>query len=79
MKKGELEVGKNYGLIFGLDEGQGQKMVYNGGISWTAINGDLQLRDDNDQETTDLVLDNLFQMPDYDDGIKYGKRGWSYK
>ncbi len=30
-----LTIGKNYGEIFGLKENC--KMIYNGGISWTAV------------------------------------------
>jgi hypothetical protein len=31
-----LEVGKNYGSIFGLDEKKSNKMVFLGGIKWRA-------------------------------------------
>jgi hypothetical protein len=58
-----LEIGKNYGDIFGLDEQKGQKMIYNGGISWTAINGDKQFTKDS-QETTDNAIKYINQ-PSY--------------
>ena len=54
MKK-ELKIGKNYGEIFGLDEKSGKKMIYNGGISWTAIDGEKQMTMDS-QKTTDNAL-----------------------
>ena len=53
MTKG-LVVGKNYGGIFGLDENKG-KMVYNGGISWTAIQGDRQMTEDCQETTTEAL------------------------
>jgi hypothetical protein len=34
-----LEIGVNYASIFGLDADKANKMIYNGGMSWTAING----------------------------------------
>jgi hypothetical protein len=60
----KLVIGKDYGPIFGLNAGTGQKMVYNGGINWTAINGDLQQTDDS-REATDEAINHLYLMPDY--------------
>jgi hypothetical protein len=62
MKK-ELIIGKDYGPIFGLNPLQGQHMIYNGGISWTAKNGDLQFTDDA-QETNEEALNHLSMMDD---------------
>lgn len=50
----ELKVGKNYGEIFGVDPQKGQ-MIYNGGISWTAKQGDKEMTKDS-QSTTDNAL-----------------------
>jgi hypothetical protein len=35
-----LEIGKNYGGIFGLNADSGKKMIYNGGDRWTAVKGE---------------------------------------
>lgn len=51
----KLEIGKDYGSIFGLKKEEGQKMIYNGGISWTAIQGEQQMTKDS-QATTDNAL-----------------------
>jgi len=51
----ELEIGKDYGSIFGLDSKKGQQMIYNGGISWTAKQGDKEMTKDS-QSTTDNAL-----------------------
>lgn len=32
----ELEIGKNYGSVFGLDEKKGMNLVYMGGNNWKA-------------------------------------------
>lgn len=65
----ELVVGKDYGSIFGLDADKGQKMVYNGGISWTAIQGDRRMTKDS-QETTNNALAYI-NRPSHGTGIKY--------
>ena len=49
-----LEVGKNYADIFGLSDGK--EMIYNGGVSWTAKDGDRQMTMDS-QETTNNAID----------------------
>jgi hypothetical protein len=33
----QLEIGKDYGIIFGLDASKGMMMIYQGGISWMCI------------------------------------------
>lgn len=68
MKK-DLVIGKDYGPIFGLDAKKGQNMIYNGGISWTAINGDIKMTDES-EETTDEVINHLYLMPDFKSDIK---------
>lgn len=65
--KNELVVGKDYGDIFGLDARKGHKMIYNGGISWTAIKGDQQMAKDS-QQTTDNALEYI-NRPTYKVGI----------
>lgn len=35
-----LQTGENYGDVFGFDKDKGQTMIYNGGVNWTATNGD---------------------------------------
>jgi len=64
--KRELIVGKNYGGIFGLPEDK--KMIYNGGISWTAVDGEREMMVDS-QKTTDNALKYINQ-PSYGTGIK---------
>ena len=64
LKMTKLEIGKDYGIIFGLDAKVGQKMIYNGSDNWTAINGDLQQTDDSPETTTE-VINYLYLMPDY--------------
>ncbi len=39
VKVTELTIGHNYASVFGLNNDT-QKLIYNGGISWTAIEGD---------------------------------------
>ena len=46
----ELVVGKNYGEIFGISKDKGQ-MIYNGGISWTAVQGDRQMVKESESTT----------------------------
>ena len=52
MKK-ELEVGKDYGKMFGLKDGQ--HMVYNGNISWTATEGAKTMTMDSQKMTDDIT------------------------
>lgn len=49
----KLEIGKNYGSIFGLKEHQ--QMIFNGGISWTAKETGKEMTKEC-QKTTDNVL-----------------------
>ena len=51
-----LQIGENYGDVFGFDKDLGQTMIYNGGISWTATNGDKSKTIDS-QGTSDKVLE----------------------
>lgn len=53
-EKQELVIGKDYGFSFGLDKEKKQHMIYNGGISWTAIEGERKMTVDC-QKTTDKV------------------------
>lgn len=51
-----LEVGKNYYDIFGNQEkNPGRKMIYNGGISWTAVDGDRIMTQENQQMTDNAI------------------------
>jgi hypothetical protein len=75
----KLVVGKDYGIIFGLDANHNQHMIYNGNDSWTAINGELQ-QTDNSPETTTEIVNHLYMMPDYKDDIKIvGNIGYTRK
>lgn len=51
-----LETGKDYGGIFGLSTEKGQQMIYNGGISWTAIQPGKQMTMDS-QPMTDKATE----------------------
>lgn len=51
--KSELQIGKDYGFVFGLNKDH-QHMIYNGGISWTAVEGEKSLTMDS-QQTTEQV------------------------
>lgn len=51
-----LQVGENYGDVFGFDKNLGQTMIYNGGINWTATNGD-KMKTIDSQGTTDKVIE----------------------
>lgn len=55
MKK-QLEIGKDYGFVFGLDAKKGQTMTYLGGIKFIASNG-IQSKEADSQGTYDKVLD----------------------
>lgn len=53
-----LNINEDYASIFGLNN-PGQKMIYNGGISWTAeqiVNGESKSMTMESQETTDSAL-----------------------
>lgn len=50
----KLEIGTNYADIFGLNP-EKQSMTYNGGISWTAKEGEKEMTMDS-QETTDNAI-----------------------
>ena len=49
-----LQIGENYGDVFGFDKDLNQSMIYNGGINWTATNGD-KVKTIDSQGTTDKV------------------------
>mgnify|MGYP006943672271 CR=1 FL=1 len=49
-----LEIGKNYGEIFGLTGNR--QMIFNGGISWTAKEGEREMTMDS-QKTTDNAIE----------------------
>ena len=51
----ELKIGTDYGSIFGLEAGKGQKMVYLGGIKWRAEKPGA-IREIDCQRTTDKVV-----------------------
>lgn len=53
-EKQELVINKDYGFVFGLDKEKKQHMIYNGGINWTAIEGERTMTIDC-QKTTDKV------------------------
>jgi hypothetical protein len=53
LKMNKLEIGKNYGSIFGLNEKQ--EMIFNGGISWTAKENGREMTKDC-QKTTDAAF-----------------------
>ncbi len=55
MKK-QLEIGKDYGFVFGLNAKKGQTMTYLGGIKFVASNG-AQSKEADSQGTYDKVLD----------------------
>jgi hypothetical protein len=59
----ELVVGKDYYEIFGADETGKKQMIYNGGISWMAIDGDRKMVMDS-QPTTDKAVKYINQ-PSY--------------
>jgi hypothetical protein len=59
----QLEIGKNYYSIFNANGSDTKKMIYNGGISWTAIDGDKQMTMDS-QKTTDNAFEYI-NRPSY--------------
>jgi hypothetical protein len=48
----ELEIGKDYYSIFGQDQSGKKQMIYNGGISWTAKDGDRTMTMDSKNKLT---------------------------
>jgi hypothetical protein len=52
----QLETGKDYGFVFGLDSEKGKSMIYNGDNSWTAKDGDREMTKENAIETSEKVL-----------------------
>jgi len=54
-EKSELIIGHNYADIFKIDKNKGQAMIFNGGISWTAKEGDREMTTDC-QKTTDMAF-----------------------
>ena len=52
----QLEIGKDYGFVFGLNPEKGQHMIYNGGNSWTAKEGDREMTKENAVETSEKVF-----------------------
>lgn len=50
-----LRIGEDYGHIFGLSTAKKQSMIYNGGHSWTAKNGE-NVRTMENAPTTQKVL-----------------------
>jgi len=60
-----LNINEDYASIFGLNN-PGQKMIYNGGISWTAeqiVNGETKRMTMDSQITTDRALDYINKQP----------------
>lgn len=54
--KNELEIGHDYGFVFGLDTKKDQHMVYDGGNTWTAREGE-RARQMDSPGTTAKVLE----------------------
>ena len=63
----QLIIGKDYYPIFGNDTSGKKKMIYNGGISWTAIDGDRKMIIDS-QPTTDNAIAYI-NKPSYKVGV----------
>jgi len=51
----DLLVGKDYYEIFGNDTTGNKKLIYNGGISWTAIMGNQSMTKDSQQQTDTAI------------------------
>jgi len=51
----ELIVDKDYYSIFGQDQSGSKKMIYNGGISWTAIQGNRTMTMDSQKQTDSAI------------------------
>jgi hypothetical protein len=67
MKK-QLEVGKNYYDIFGSDTTGKKQLIYNGGISWTAIDGNRKMTMDSQKQTNSAL--EYINRPSYGTGIR---------
>jgi hypothetical protein len=62
-----LEIGKNYGECFGLDPAAGKKMIYNGGDSWTGINGEKSQTMESPKTTASAI--EYINRPSYKTGV----------
>lgn len=51
----ELEIGKDYGFVFGLDLKKDQHMIYGGGDAWTAKEGERTKQLDSPGTTTKVA------------------------
>ena len=51
-----LEIGTNYGSCFGFEKEKGQQLIYQGGDTWLAINGETQKEVDS-KDTTKKALE----------------------
>ena len=58
-----LEINHDYGFVFGLDKKKNQHMIYNGGDSWTAKEGDRE-RTAESKGTTEKALEYI-NRPSY--------------
>ncbi len=57
-----LEIGRDYGVMMGMF-GTGNKMIYNGGISWTVVRGtDGETLTADSQAQTDNVVTDLAKI-----------------
>lgn len=63
-----LEVGKDYGFCFGLDADKGKKMIYNGGDSWTGVNGEKTMTMDAPKTTAGAM--EYINRPSHGTGIR---------
>lgn len=50
----KLELGRNYYTVFG-DAGSGRQLIYNGGHSWTAVNGAMTQTTDSPATTAKVL------------------------
>jgi hypothetical protein len=64
----ELVIGKDYYEIFGSNTTGSKKLIFNGGISWTAVMGDKSMTK-NSQQQTDAAVKYINQ-PSYGAGIR---------
>lgn len=64
-----LEIGKDYGFCFGLDADKGKKMIYNGGDSWTGVNGEKTMTIDSAPKNTAGALEYI-NRPSHGTGIR---------
>jgi hypothetical protein len=51
----KLIIGKDYYQIFGSNEPGKKQMIYNGGISWTAKDGDKEMTMDSQKQTDNAL------------------------